>query len=133
AEAVEIGRRWVRPFVLAFGLVGAASGFLLQWWVSAVDFPINVGGRPYNSWQAFIPITFEVMVLFAALSALIGMLALNGLPMPYHPVFNVPAFERATRDRFFLCIAARDPRFEPEATRRFLDSLEPIAVADVPE
>ncbi|MBX5490289.1 MAG: DUF3341 domain-containing protein [Chloroflexi bacterium] len=122
----------IRPIVLAGGILGALSGYLLQWWTAAVDYPINVGGRPYNSWQAFIPITFELMVLFASLFALVGLLALNGLPMPYHPVFNVPGFDGATRDRFFLCIEARDPRFEPDAARRFLASLRPIEVSDVP-
>ena len=122
----------VRPIVLIGGIAGAVTGYVMQWWIAAIDYPINVGGRPYNSWQMFIPITFELMVLFASLSALVGMLALNGLPMPYHPVFNAPTFDRATSDRFFLCIESHDPHFNPEATRRFLESLEPIEVSDVP-
>jgi hypothetical protein len=132
ADALGFRRTLVRPIVLAGALVGAVSGFLLQWWVASVDYPINVGGRPYNSWQSFIPITFELMVLFAALSAVVGMLALNGLPMPYHSVFNVPTFERASRDRFFLCIHTADPRFDRTATRQFLAGLDPIEVSDVP-
>ncbi len=132
AEALDFHDSRVRVIILIGGIVGAVTGYLMQWWMAAVDYPINVGGRPYNSWQAFIPIIFELMVLFASISGLVGMLALNGLPMPYHPVFNVPAFDRATRDRFFLCVQARDPRFDPEETRRLLESLQPIGVFDVP-
>jgi hypothetical protein len=132
SDALGFRRAGVRPIVLVGGILGAATGYALQWWTMAVDFPINVGGRPYNSLPAFIPITFELMVLFGSLFALVGMLALNGLPMPYHPVFNVAAFDRASRDRFFLCIRTRDPRFHPDATRRFLEGLRPIGVFDVP-
>ena len=121
----------IRPIVLLGGIVGALSGYLLQWWTSAVDYPINVGGRPYNSWQMFVPIVFEMMVLFGALFGLVGLFVLNGLPMPYHPVFNVPGFEGATRDRFFLCVEAEDPNFDRQETRRFMESLGAVTVADV--
>jgi hypothetical protein len=117
--------------VLIGGLVGCFGGFGLQYWVSAVAYPINVGGKPFDSWPAFIPVTFECTILVAALACVLGMLALNGLPQPYHPVFNVPRFALASRNRFFLCIEARDPRFQLEETRRFLETLNPREVTTV--
>ncbi len=132
ADAMGLHRTQVPLIVLAGGLLGFLGGFYLQYWIHVIDYPMNVGGRPYNSWPSFIPVTFEMTVLFAALAALLGMLALNGLPMPHHPVFNVPRFALATRDRFFLCIEARDPKFDPEATRRFLESLHAREVSEVP-
>jgi hypothetical protein len=114
-------------------LVGATAGFFMQYWSMVVDYPVNVGGRPLNSWPVFIPITFEVMVLVAAFAALLGMFFLNGLPRPHHPVFNVPRFARASQDRFFLCIEATDPRFDPQGTRQFLAGLHPLGdVMEVP-
>ena len=117
--------------VLVGGIVGCVGGYLLQYWAASMAYPLNIGGKPFNSWPMFIPITFECTILAAALSAVLGMLALNGLPMPYHPVFNVPRFELATRNTFFLCVEAHDPKFDKEATRAFLLSLGPREVTDV--
>jgi hypothetical protein len=131
AEALGFHRTRLPLLVLLGGLVGCVGGYLLQYYLSAVDYPLNIGGRPLNSWPAFVPVTFELTILVAALAAVFGMLALNGLPMPYHPVFNVPRFALATRDRFFLCIEATDSKFEREATRSFLERLTPRVVSDV--
>ncbi len=131
SEAIGFRHSALPLVVLIGGIVGCLGGYALQYWVSAIAYPVNIGGRPLHSWPAFIPVTFETTVLAAALSAVLGMLALNGLPMPYHPVFNVKSFAFATRDRFFLCIEATDPRFDREGTRRFLESLGPLEVSDV--
>ena len=117
--------------VLVGGLLGCLAGFGLQYWVSAIEYPMNIAGRPLNSWPMFIPVTFEMTILFAALACVFGLFALCGLPTPYHPVFNVPRFSFASRDRYFLCIEAEDPRFELDGTRRFLEDLGPAEVSDV--
>jgi hypothetical protein len=131
AEAIGFHRTRVPLIVLIGGIIGCLSGFYLQYWVSVIDYPINIGGRPLNSWPSFIPVTFELTILLAALAAFFGVLALNRLPMPYHPVFNVERFELASRNRFFLCIEAADTHFELERTRRFLDEIGSLGTYEV--
>lgn len=119
--------------VLLGGLIGALSGYALQYYGNAVNYPYDVGGRPLHSWPAFVPVTFELTILCAALAAVLGMLLLNGLPRPYHPVFNAPQFALASRDRFFLCIEARDGKFDRDSVQRLLQSLDAHAIVEVPE
>src|SRR5689334_19910808 len=131
AEAIGFHRTRVPLIVLIGGIIGCIGGYYLQYWVAVIDYPINVGGRPLNSWPSFVPVTFELTILIAALFAFFSVLALNGLPMPYHPVFNVERFELASRNRFFLCIEARDVKFDGDATHRFLESLKPDGIYEV--
>lgn len=131
SDALGFRKTRVPLIVLIGGILGGLSGYLLQYWISAISYPINVGGRPFQSWPAFIIVTFEMTILFGGISAVVGMLALNGLPMPYHPVFNNPRFSAASRDRFFLCIEAADPKFDREETVKFLNGLQAVDVAEV--
>lgn len=130
-EALGHHRSRLPAIVLGGGLAGCLGGFLLQYWASAIAYPMNIGGRPLNSWVAFIVPAFETTVLCAALAAVLGMFALNGLPMPYHPAFNVERFAAASRDRYFLLIATRDPLFERQGTEQFLRELEAVEVSEV--
>lgn len=132
AEAIGFHRNGVAIVTLVGGILGGSAGYLLQWWINTINYPVNVGGRPLNSWPAFIVVTFEMTILFAGLSAVFGMLALNGLPMPYHPVFNVPRFAFATKDRFFLIIFSSDPKYSSSETRQFLETLQPHSISEVP-
>lgn len=117
--------------VFLSGLTGGCLGFLMQYWISVIDLPLNVGGRPMNSVPSFVPITFECTILFGVLSAFGSVFVLNLLPQPYHSIFNAPGFERASQDRFFLCIEADDPLFDDEGTREFLEGLSPLSVGEV--
>lgn len=131
AEAMGFEKSAVAPIVLTFGILGGLTGFGMQWYSASISYPLNIGGRPYFSWPAFIPITFELTVLFASFAAVVGMLALNGLPKPYNPLFNAPVFDRASTDGFFLCIEAEDPSFDREQARRFLEETSPRSITDV--
>ena len=119
-------------FILAGGLTGMATGFALQYWASVIEYPMNVGGRPFASWPSFVIPSYELTILFSALTAAIGMILMNGLPQPYHPVFNVPRFSMASSDKFFLVVESDDPKFDATATPRFLVGLGAKGVYDVP-
>jgi hypothetical protein len=131
ADAVGHPKTRLPLIVLGGGIAGCVGAYLLQYWASVISYPIMVSGRPLNSWPSFVPVMFELTVLCASLAAVFGMLALNGLPQPYHPLFNVERFSQASRDRFFLCIQSDDPRFELAATRKFLESLNASGVYEV--
>ncbi len=132
ADAIGFHRSWMPRAVLVGGIVGCVAGWAMQYYTTVIAYPLNVGGRPTNSWPSFIPVIFEMTVLFAALSAVLGMLAMNGLPRPHHPLFAIPQFDRASQDRFFICILARDPLFHSQSTCEFLERLEAKEVIDVP-
>ncbi len=131
SEALDLPRSKVPLLVLVGGLLGGLGGYMLQFWSQTIRYPMNIGGRPVHSWPAFIVPTFECTILGASLAAVIGMILLNGLPLPYHPVFNVPRFALASRDRYFLVIEAVDPKFDPDATRSFLAGLNASEVSEV--
>ena len=130
AEAVGFTKSRVPLAVLSGGVAGGLGGYLLQWYSAVVSYPINVGGRPLDSWPEFIPVAFEMTILFAALAAVIAMLWGNGLPRLRHPVFDAPDFDLATRTRFFLCVATRDAA-GAKAARRFLESQKPLRIVEV--
>jgi hypothetical protein len=130
-EALDLHDRRLPRLVLGGGILGGLAGYGMCYWTSVINFPINVGGRPFHSWPSFIPITFELTILGAALTVVLGMLALNGLPMPYHPLFNVDRFALSSRDQFFLCVKSHDAQFDLVETRRFLESTGATEVFDV--
>jgi hypothetical protein len=131
-DIVGAHKGWIAPLTLLGGILGGAGTYYLQWYAAVVDYPVNIGGRPLHSWPAFIPATFEVTILGAAVAAVVAMLVLNGLPRLYHPLFEVEEFELASRNRFFLCLPARDPVFAPGPARDLLDELHPLLLREVP-
>ncbi len=130
-DIIHKKRTKLSRFVLAGGLTGMATGFILQYWASVIEYPMNIGGRPYATWPAFVVPSYELTILFSALTAAIGMFILNGLPQPYHPVFNVERFSMASSDKFFLVIESGDPRFDHAAATRFLADQGAKGVYDV--
>ena len=131
-EIVGADKGWIAPLTLLGGLLGGAGTYFLQWYAAVVDYPVNIGGRPLHSWPAFIPATFEITILGAALAAVVTMLVANGLPRLHHPLFEVEEFELASRNRFFLCLPARDPVFAPGPARDLLADLHPLLLREVP-
>ena len=131
ADSLAVRRSYLWLFVVIGGVVGVVVGYGLQYYMHVINYPMNIGGRPFHSVPAFLIITFQLAFLGAALAGVVGMFVLNRLPMPYHPVFNVPEFREASRNRFFLCIEAADARFDKALTRQFLTELEAVRVVDV--
>jgi hypothetical protein len=131
-DIVGADKGWIAPLTLLGGILGGAGTYFLQWYAAVVDYPLNIGGRPLHSWPAFIPATFEVTILGAAVAAVLAMFVLNGLPRLYHPLFEVEEFELASRNRFFLCLPARDPVFAPGPARDLLEGLQPLLLREVP-
>jgi hypothetical protein len=130
-DALQLPRTKLPWLVLGGGLCGMLGGFALEYWISVIDYPLNIGGRPFASWPSFVIPAYETTILLASLTAVVGMIALNGLPLPYHPVFNAPNFSNASADRFFLCIETADAKFDAAGTRQFLERLHPLEVTDV--
>lgn len=132
-ESFGMRRTYMAPVVLCGAILGAMTGYGMQWFANVIHYPWNIGGRPRNSWPMFIPITFELAILFAAVGGVLAMLIMNRLPQPYHPMFRLERFRRASQDRFFLCVESTDPRFDRTRTWKMLEALEPLAVMEVPE
>jgi hypothetical protein len=130
-EALPNKFNWIPYIVLAGGLIGAFSGYMLEYYAAAVSYPLNIGGRPLVSWPAFIPPAYETTILLASLSAVVSMLALNGFPRPYHPIFNTPNFDLASQEKFFLCVESTDPKYDKERTKSFMESLGARQVSEV--
>jgi hypothetical protein len=131
SEAVSPHRNRLPYIVLLGGIIGGLAGYALQYYTQVIDYPLNIGGRPFHSWPAFIPVTFETTILGAAFAAIFGMLALNGLPRPHHPIFNAPRFQLASHSHFFLFVECYDPKFKKEDVERFLKSFSPLSVSVV--
>jgi hypothetical protein len=132
AESIGFRKNRVALVCLIGGLLGLATAYVLQYWINYIAYPLNIGGRPFHSWPSFIIVTFELTILFGGLAAALGMIVMNGLPLPYHPVFNVPSFSAASSNKFFLCIEAADPKFDRQSTFAFLSTLDPTAITEVP-
>jgi hypothetical protein len=133
AEAIGFHHDLVPLVTLIGAIIGGATGYLMQYWINTMAYPLNIGGKPFHSWPSFIVVTFEMTILFGGISAVFGMLALNGLPMPYHPVFNVSRFAMASKDRFFLIVFSSDKKYDDVKTREFLESLGPKTLTEVPD
>ena len=133
AEAIGFHHDLVPLVTLIGAIIGGTTGYLMQYWINVINYPLNIGGKPYHSWPSFIIVTFEMTILFGGISAVFGMLALNGLPMPYHPVFNVARFAMASKDRFFLIVFASDKKYDDVKTREFLEGLGPKTLVEGPD
>jgi hypothetical protein len=133
AEAIGFHHDLVPLVTLIGAIIGGTTGYLMQYWINVINYPLNIGGKPFHSWPSFIVVTFEMTILFGGISAVLGMLALNGLPMPYHPVFNVSRFAFASKDRFFLIVFSSDKKYDDVKTRQFLEGLGPKSISEVPD
>jgi hypothetical protein len=133
AEAIGFHHDLVPLVTLIGAIIGGTTGYLMQYWINVINYPLNIGGKPYHSWPSFIVVTFEMTILFGGISAVFGMLALNGLPMPYHPVFNVARFAMASKDRFFLIVFSSDQKYDEVKTWEFLEGLGPKTLVEVPD
>jgi len=131
AEAMGFRQTRLPLFALVGGIVGGVGAWFMQWYTALIDYPVNAGGRPLNAWPAFVPGVFELTILGAALAAFFGFLLLNGLPAFYHPVFNAPDFDLATRNRFFLCLRGQEERIDPDAAQHWLREKQPIRVFSI--